>query len=154
MSIRIPQFLAILLTALILVPVGAHLLELPKKMKLDDQAYMTVQQIYSGWAFAGIMLVAAIASNLWLAIRSRPQTASAALAGLATALLVATLISFFIWILPANQATAQWTSAPDNLATLRSQWELTHAVNAVLTLLALMAAVLASLIWNPDTPHA
>ena len=153
MSIRIPQFLAIIFTVLALVPGGAHLLEFPNKMKLDNQAYMTVQQIYSGWAFAGVVLFAAIAANVWLAIESRPQALPFALAAIAAALLVLTLITFFIWVFPANQATAQWTSAPPNLAPLRAQWERTHAINALLTFLAVVATVIASLSWRPDTPH-
>lgn len=153
MSIRIPQFLAILFTVLALVPGGAHLLESANKMKLSDMDYMTVQQIYAGWAFAGIVIFAAIAANIWLAIASRSQPLPFALACCAAGLIVLTLITFFIWIYPANQATAQWTSMPENLAPLRAQWERTHAINAVITFLAVIATVIASLSWRPDTPH-
>jgi hypothetical protein len=149
MSIRVPQFAAIIFTVLALVPGGAHLLELPNKLKLDDQSYMIVQRIYSGWALAGVVLAGAIISNLWLAVRSRPQALPFAFACASAALLVITLITFFIWVFPANQATEQWTSAPENLAQLRSQWERTHAINAILTLFAVIATVLASLLWNP-----
>jgi hypothetical protein len=45
---RTLQFVAIVLTALGLVPGGAHLLEMTKKMSLDRDQYMTVQQIYRG----------------------------------------------------------------------------------------------------------
>ena len=55
---RIVAWLAIVLTALALVPAGAHLLELPSKMKLADEAYFMVQNIYRGWAWLGIVLVA------------------------------------------------------------------------------------------------
>jgi hypothetical protein len=153
MSIRIPQFLAIILTVLALVPGGAHLLEYCNKAKLEELDYMTVQQIYSGWAFAGIVIIAAIAANIWLAIRSRSQRLPFAFACAAAALIAATLITFFVWIYPANQATEQWTVMPDNLAPLRAQWERTHAINAVLTFLAVIAAVVASLSWRPAIPH-
>jgi hypothetical protein len=112
-----------------------------------------VQRIYSGWALAGVVLAAAIASNIWLAVRSRPQALPFAFACASVALLVITLITFFIWVFPANQATAQWTSAPQNLAPLRAQWERTHAINAVLTFFAVVAVVIASLSWRPDMPH-
>jgi len=90
MSIRIPQFLAIILTVLALVPGGAHLLEYCNKAKLEELDYMTVQQIYSGWAFAGIVIIAAIAANIWLAIRSRSQRLPFAFACAAAALIAAT----------------------------------------------------------------
>jgi hypothetical protein len=153
MSMRVIQFAAIMFTVLALIPGGAHLLEFPNKIRLDDDSYMMVQQIYSGWALAGVVLVLAIALTVWLAIVSRPQALPFAFACAAAALLVVTLITFLIWVFPANQATANWTAAPTNLASLRTQWEFTHAVNAILTLLAVMAAVMASLAWNPAAPR-
>ena len=56
MAARLVQFLAILLTALALVPAGAHLAELPNKIGLDQEAYFIVQNIYAGWALFGIVL--------------------------------------------------------------------------------------------------
>lgn len=148
MSIKLVQFLAVMLTVLALVPGGAHLLELPGKMALDRDAYLTVQQIYRGWALAGIVLVGALLATLWLAIRSRSQTAPLVLASSAFGLLLLTLITFFLWVYPANQATAQWTVATDGFERLRTRWEYTHAANAVLTLLAVAATVGASFAWR------
>jgi hypothetical protein len=48
------QFLAILLTAVSMAPGWAHLLELPNKLGLSKDEYLTVQQIYRGWAYLGI----------------------------------------------------------------------------------------------------
>lgn len=56
MALRAVQFLAIVLTALALVPAGAHLAELPNKIGLDQEAYFIVQSIYRGWALFGIAL--------------------------------------------------------------------------------------------------
>ena len=52
-------------------------------------------------------------------------------------LIAATLAIFFVWTYPANQATANWTVPTPNWQALRTQWEYAHAVNAVLTFLAL-----------------
>ena len=41
---------AVILTAVALVPSGAHLAELPNKLSLDRDQYFVVQQIYRGWA--------------------------------------------------------------------------------------------------------
>ena len=55
MALRLIQFLAIILTALALVPRGAHLAALPNKMAMAQAAYFVAQQIYAGWALFGIV---------------------------------------------------------------------------------------------------
>ena len=67
MSLRVVQFLAVLLTALAFVPAGAHLFELPNKVDLSRDAYPTVQGIYAGWAWFGIIDLAALVTNVVLA---------------------------------------------------------------------------------------
>ncbi|HEY4041896.1 MAG TPA: hypothetical protein VGM32_08630 [Rhodopila sp.] len=63
MTIRIVQFIAMLLTALALAPGGAHVLEMANKIGLDRDHYVTVQQIYRGWSLLGVILIAAIIAN-------------------------------------------------------------------------------------------
>ncbi len=146
MKIRVLHFIAIILTALALVPSGAHLLELPNKIGLDRDHYMIVQQIYRGWAFAGIILIGAMAANALVAIATR-STKGPALCAAAAALLIAIGLGiFFIWTFPANQATSNWTLAPADLSVLRQQWEYAHAATAVTNLLALCSATLAAVL--------
>jgi hypothetical protein len=143
---RAVQFLAIVLTALALVPAGAHLFELPNKIGLAQEEYFVVQSIYRGWALFGIVLFGALAANLALTIVLRRQRAAFWLA-LAGFLLVAlTLLIFFTWTYPANRATADWTVAPEGWQELRTQWEYAHAANAVLTFIAFCSITLAALI--------
>jgi uncharacterized membrane protein len=59
------------------------------------------------------------------------------LAALAALLMLGTLAIFFAFTYPANQATANWTMVPDEWQYLRRQWEMSHAVNAVITFAAL-----------------
>lgn len=47
-----------MLTALALVPSGAHVAALPNKMAMAQAAYFVAQQIYAGWALFGIVLLA------------------------------------------------------------------------------------------------
>ena len=54
------QFLAIVLTALALVPGGAHFFSLPNKIHLTEGNYFIVQNIYRGWALFGIVLFGAL----------------------------------------------------------------------------------------------
>lgn len=141
---RVLQFLAVILTALALLPGGAHLFELPNKTGLSQERYFVVQSIYRGWAFFGIAIFAAIAANLLLALklwrRGRAYWPSLA-AGL---ILAATLVVFFEWTYPANQATINWTAATADWERLRTQWEVSHAANAVLTFVALCCVTFAA----------
>ena len=143
-ALRPLQIAAIVLTALELVPTGAHFFELPNKIGLPHDAYLTVQHIYNGWAFFGIALISAIAVNLALALvlwrRGRRFGASLA-AGL---LLALTLAIFFAWTYPANKATGNWAALPADWRELRRQWEISHAVNAALTFAALCLAAFSS----------
>lgn len=143
-SIAVP-FLAIVLSAFALIPVGAHFFELWNKMGLDRDAYFIVQQIYRGWALFGIVLFADLAALLALAVSLRGEKGPFRLALLAFGLVALSLVLFFLWTYPANQATQNWTVVPADWERLRLQWERTHAIDAVLTFLALCAATLASL---------
>ena len=146
MGLRVAQFLAIVLTALALVPAGAHLFELPNKIGLAQDDYFVVQNIYRGWALFGIVLFGALAADLAVAVMVRRQRAPFRLAVLAFLLVVATLVIFFTWTYPTNQATSDWTAVPANWEELRLQWEYAHAANAVLTFLALCAVTLSVLL--------
>jgi len=146
MSLRLMQFLAIILTALSLVPAGAHLFELPNKIGLAQEAYFTVQGIYRGWALFGLALFGALGANGVLAIMLRHQRTPFRLALGAFLLMAGTLAVFFTWTFPANQATANWTEAPADWQELRFNWEYAHAANAGLTFLALCAVTLSCLL--------
>ncbi|MDR7114134.1 hypothetical protein [Caulobacter sp. BE254] len=144
--LAILQFLAILLTALALVPGGAHAMAAPNKMRLPQERYLAVQQIYRGWALAGIAPVAAMVADFSLAfsLRGAPAAFWPILAG--GLCVAATLVLFFIRIWPANQATDNWVSTPPDWAALRTRWEYGHIANAALTLIGLglvVAGVLA-----------
>jgi hypothetical protein len=146
MTARVIAGLAIILTALALVPAGAHLFVLPNKIGLGQEAYFLAQSLYRGWALFGILLISALAANIALSIILRGRGTSFYLAVAATLCMGATLAIFFIWIYPVNQVTNNWTVVPDNWTELRFQWEASHAANAAITFLALCCVTLAALV--------
>ena len=146
MAAKAVQFFAIILTALALVPGGAHLFALPNKIHLAQEPYFIVQGIYRGWALFGFVLFPALAANLVLAAMLRHQRTPSWLALAAFVCIAATLVIFFTWTYPANVATDNWTVAPANWAELRTQWEYSHAVNAVITFAALCSVTLSALL--------
>jgi len=145
MALRLIQFLAIMLTALALVPSGAHLAALPNKMAMAQEAYFIAQQIYAGWALFGIVLFGALAANLPHTIVLCRLGRSFGYALASFLVIAANLAIFFVWTLPTNQATNNWTVGPKNWSALRIQWEYSHAANAFVTLAALVCVVIAVL---------
>src|SRR3569833_3709891 len=133
---RIAQFFALVLTALALVPVGAHLFAYPNKIGMNEVSYFIAQRIYDGWAMLGAVMIGAILTDAVAALLTRAQMAPFVLAALATLLMLATLAIFFAFTFPANQATANWTVVPDDWQYLRRLWEMSHAGNAIITFAA------------------
>ncbi len=131
---------ALALTAIVMVPSGAHLFALPNKIGLDADTYFAVQGIYAGWALFAIPIAAAIVANGTLAFAERRRDPRAAFWALLSALLIiASLAVFFVWVFPGNRATANWTSVPEGWQALRRNWEYGHAANAAIVFAALLA---------------
>ena len=55
------------LGALLLIPSGAHVLEMPHKLAMDRAAYFSAQQMYLGWALFGVPIVLKIILDAALA---------------------------------------------------------------------------------------
>src|SRR3954463_16233764 len=109
------KILTLFLTMLVVVPAGTHLFELPNKIGLPRDAYFIVQGIYAGWALFGVVIAAAIVANLALAWWLSRHDRSAAMFAICSAVLIAiSLAVFFTWTFPANRATLNWTTIPQN----------------------------------------
>lgn len=150
------RFFAIACTALPLMPAGAHLLELPNKLGLPADEYLIVQQLYRGWALAGVIVAAALISTGVLVYKLRGQSGWVA-AVVAMACILATQLVFWSTTYPVNIATENWSFLPTDWKTLRLRWEFSHAASALLNLAALFAASIAALRSNLPTryePHA
>src|SRR5260370_13885575 len=112
--LKIVQFLALTLTALALVPSGAHLFALPNKINLVAEQYFIVQNIYRGWSLFGVALIGALIANLALALLLRGRGAPFVLALFAFLCIALTLVVFFIWTYPPNQPTTNCMMFPAN----------------------------------------
>lgn len=151
---RLLQFVAMVLTALALVPGGAHLFALANKINLSESDYFITQSIYRSitqsiyrsWALLGIVLIGAAIANVALAFLIRAQRAPSIFALIGGLCLVATLVIFFAFTFPANQATNNWTQVPADWQQLRWRWELSHAVNAVITFFAFCSLTISLLL--------
>jgi hypothetical protein len=142
LGLELPILLSVLLTALTLGPAMAHLLEAPVKLFLPREQYFQVQQIYRGWTFAGVFVGGALLSTAWLATNVQGRALWLVLA--ACACLAGALLVFWVVTFPTDRATKNWTHQPPHWRQLRTRWEASHAVSAVLTLGALVFLLLAA----------
>jgi hypothetical protein len=142
MTLKLLRFLSLLFVALSPAPAMAHLLELPHKIGLSAEQYLTVQQIYGGWALLGIVIAGAVLSTLALLAVERMQGERVGPTLLALVCLIGAQLVFWIYTYPVNVQTRNWTTLPDNWIALRAQWEYSHAAGAVLSLLALVALLI------------
>ena len=145
MGKKLIQLLAIVATALYFVPTGAHLFELPHKMALSPAEYITVQQIYTGWELFGIVIAVALLAILANTLLVRADRRAFAWSLTAFLALAATQGAFWAFTYPVNVATRFWTVSPEPFETARQQWEFSHAASALLTFVALVTIVFASL---------
>lgn len=139
MVLRIATLVAVLLTALALVPAGAHLFSLGNKIDMPRDQYFIAQNVYQGWAWLGAVLFVAIGADVTAGLIAREQRQRGGFAFAAAILLLVSAVIFFVWTYPANRATENWTMMPDNWATLRAQWEYSHAASAAMVFAALCA---------------
>jgi hypothetical protein len=142
-ALRIVQFLAIVLTALALVPLGAHLASLPNKINLTAEQYFIIQTSYRGWFLFAFAQIPSVIVAFVLAYMARADTWPFRLALVAAVCMAMTLAIYFTWVNPANLATDQWTTIPASWETLRRHWEYGHAASAVLNIIALCAVTAA-----------
>lgn len=139
------RFLAVLLTGFALIAPAAHLFELPNKIGLSKSDYFIVQGIYNGWWMVGLLLPLSFLANIAQAYAARGDKSALVLSLGAAACVLVNLVIFYFFTQPANAATQNWTLQPDNWMTLRRQWEYSHAVNAVVMLVAFCLAIAAAL---------
>jgi hypothetical protein len=143
MALQAVSFVALVFTALALVPGGAHLFALANKIVMTEEQYFAAQMAYRGWWMMAFILIPAMLVNVLFALMLRGSGPAFWLALAACLCMAATLAIFFTWTYPANVATANWTTVPANWAALRVQWEYSHAVNAVLNFLAMCFVAMA-----------
>ncbi len=151
MSVKLVHFLAIIFTALTFAPAAAHLYALANKIGLDQADYYTTQLAYRRWDMFGWAYLGSLGFTLALAVMRRGEGVAFWLSAAAFAGIVLSLVIFFVWVFPGNQATQNWTVAPENWQTLRTRWEYGHAGSAG-ALFVSLCAVAAAATWARPGP--
>jgi hypothetical protein len=138
------QFIAVVFTALALVPAAAHVMELPNKLPMPREMYLIAQRLYRGWNMSAFVVIGALIATLILVFKVDGQAFVPAL--VAFLAIVATQIVFWTFTFPVNRRTRNWTQAPqDDWQKLRDRWEFSHAASAVLNFIAVVSVTIAVL---------
>jgi hypothetical protein len=129
----------------VLAPV-AHVLELPNKLTLDAQLWLSVQQyLYRGWGplLGGPTELGALFTSLVLTYLRRQSGALLAATVVANCGYAGMLAAFFFINQPVSRAVASWTptSLPPDWMVYRARWETGHAIAAVLAVVSLVALI-------------
>lgn len=132
--------IAIVLAALAIAPLAAHVLELPNKLRLSGPLWLAVQQhLYRGWGplYGAPVEVGALVASAALAWREPPRRVPTALATLCYAVMIA---MFFVFNAPVNAALNNWTvhTLPADWTNYRLRWEGGHLLSAMLAVAALL----------------
>jgi hypothetical protein len=118
------HFSAIFFTALALAPSFAHVMELPNKIHMPRESYLTVQRIYRGWSLLGFVVIGAFISTLLLLTRAEAAAFVPAL--IAFSCIAAAQAVFWALTFPVNRRTSNWTQATTDWERLRRRWEYSH----------------------------
>lgn len=154
MLLKIWRFVCIYLMGLTLSLTFSHLLEMPRKLRYDQNLYMAVQHtlyLYFAWMGAPIEVGAVLSLGV-LCFLTRGRKPSFALTAAATIAVGAGLAVWFAMVAPANGEMAQWTTIPlpDSWMDTRRHWEYGHAISAVLDLVGFGALIASVLIDNTE----
>jgi hypothetical protein len=146
-TIRATQVLSLLLVALTMGMLYAHVLEFGPKMQYPPELYLRLNTSLYAWygppLGAAITTGAVVATGV-LAWLVRRQRCVRLLTGTAFALQVAALVNYFARVEPVNvrfRALAPGR-APSDFIALRAQWEFGHALDFALVAAAFLLLVI------------
>jgi hypothetical protein len=121
-------------------------LELPNKLTLDGATWLTVQQhLYRGWGpfLGGPAEIGALLTTLILLAGRYSNVSTRAPTIVAAVAYALMIVVFFVLNAPVNAAVNEWTPStlPKDWEVYRLQWELGHAIAALLSVVGLTALV-------------
>lgn len=158
-NLKAAQFVSVMLVALSMSLAVCHLFEMPVRLEYSPALWITVTNVAETYRFFGPPIGAALEGGAWLsavvlAVVSRKHgPAVFRLAALGAALAVAAQIVWWSFVFPVNTQMAGWVpdAVPAGFADLRAQWEVAHAVRALLQI-GTLAALVASALLHRDPP--
>ncbi|MBS1797438.1 MAG: DUF1772 domain-containing protein [Acidobacteria bacterium] len=147
-SVKFWRFLALMLTAFSLSLSMAHLLEFPRRMLFERELWVRVTVIEGVYALFGsvgaVFEVGAIAATFAVAYLVRRRRAAFYWTLGAGLVLLIALVSWIVFVNPANAELARWLTGPvpADWTKTRDRWEYAHVVNALIKIAGAAALVI------------
>jgi hypothetical protein len=141
----IVYFIAIMASVLTLGMALAHLFAFPNKMAMSREDYFAAQAAYLGWFQIWVALLVQLVALVALAILHRHEPFVLWPVVISLLCFVASQAIFWMFTFPANTATQNWTTIPDNWEALRRSWEYSHAAAAVIGIVGMASLVIAGI---------
>ncbi len=146
-----------MLTAFSLCLSMTHLLELPQRMKFDEELWVRVtvfENLYALFGSVGAVFeIGAILTAIVLIflVRGRGATFYWTFGG--AMFLVAAFISWILFVNSAKAELARWlmNPVPPDWTRTRDQWEYAHAINAFIKIAGLSLLVISVLVETTET---
>jgi uncharacterized membrane protein len=151
------QFITLMMASFSLSITMTHLLELPQRMKFDQQLWVRVtvfENVYKLFGTVGAAFeITAVLTAIVLAflVRDRGSNFYWTMGG--AIFLVLALVSWIVFVAPMNAEFAKWLTnpIPADWTRYRDQWEYAHAVNAFIKIMGLGLLVISVLVETPKT---
>lgn len=145
MTIKTWRFISLILAALAMGMHLAHALELPPKLQWDIELYLPVQtSLYKLFGSIGPVLeIGALIVISILAHRLRSRDRIFKLTALSAGMIVLALITWVLFVLPANGHITQWQVDvfPPDWTRWRDQWQFGQAAIFILHLIGFSALI-------------
>jgi hypothetical protein len=159
MLLKTVRFLNLLLVTLTFGLTWCHVMEIPGKLRLGGAEWLAVQHnlyVAFGPPLGAPIEVAAILSSWVVLILVRRRRAAAWWTGAAAVSVTAGLGVWFWLVAPMNAILAGWTpeALPQDWTEARNQWEIGHAVHALLFALGFSGLTAALLAETPPNVRA
>ena len=153
--IRFWRFITLMLASFSLSLSMTHLLELPQRMRFDQQLWVrvtVVENVYKLFGSVGAFFeITAIITAIVLAflVRKQGSTFYWTLGG--AIVLVLAFLSWIMFVAPMNVEFAKWLTNPIPMDWMRyrDQWEYAHAVNALIKIIGLSLIVISVIVETP-----
>jgi hypothetical protein len=151
------RFATLMVTALAMTTTVAHLLEMPAR--LSWEAPLWIETTVTGAVFrlfgtvGAVCEIAAMVCTVWLAFALRRERDEVWPCTFAALGILAAHAVFWLWTAPVNAEMSTWTpdAFPQDWASWRLQWEVSHAARAVLEVSALALLVGSMVRRVPDS---
>jgi hypothetical protein len=158
MLVRTWRFITLVLAALDTGMALCHALEMPAKLKVDAQLWLTFQHtLYRAFGSEGpgafIEMGAILTAIVLVFLVRRRRPAFYLSLGGAVFLAAAFFLVWLPFVNPVNTETARWTvdSIPENWMDMRQQWEYAHTTRFVLQLIGFGVLLVSVLLETPKS---